>query len=252
MMRAQRSNPKFDFKETFDEDYLHFYGPRYTDEVNDADTRAVIKYLRLETGMDVLDIACGDGRIANRLAAAGMRVTGLDFSKVFVDKAQADAQAMGVSVDYSIADMRSISWTSLFDAAFCWGTSFGYFSDEENREVLGSISKAIKPGGWFAVELNSAIWLLKNFRDSNKAERDGDVMIDHTRYDATTKRTETIRRIVRNGRERKIEFGTRLFDAPELTAWLTEAGFGQVELRDEKDRLVGPDSRRMIAVARRG
>ena len=54
----------------------------------------------LRPGMSVLDLACGHGELANRLAARGCQVTGLDSSAVFLDRARAEAAAAGVSADY--------------------------------------------------------------------------------------------------------------------------------------------------------
>lgn len=45
--------------------------------------------------MSVLDLACGHGELANRLAARGCRVTGLDSSAVFLDRARAGAPPLG-------------------------------------------------------------------------------------------------------------------------------------------------------------
>ena len=64
--------------------------------------------LDLRPRMSVLDLACGHGELATRLAARGCRVTGLDSSPVFLDRARADAVAAGVSVEYVAGDMRQI------------------------------------------------------------------------------------------------------------------------------------------------
>src|SRR5262249_46965778 len=69
----------------------------------------------LRPGMSVLDLACGHGELANRLAARGCQVTGLDYSAVFLDRARADAAAAGVSADYMAGDMRQLPWTGRFD-----------------------------------------------------------------------------------------------------------------------------------------
>jgi 2-polyprenyl-3-methyl-5-hydroxy-6-metoxy-1,4-benzoquinol methylase len=50
--------------------------------------------------MEVLDLACGHGRIANRLTQRGARVTGLDATPLFLEQARRDAAARGVEVDY--------------------------------------------------------------------------------------------------------------------------------------------------------
>src|SRR5688572_13307737 len=39
-------------------------------------------------GLDVLDVGCGTGRHAIRLAAAGARVRGIDFSEAMLDQAR--------------------------------------------------------------------------------------------------------------------------------------------------------------------
>jgi 2-polyprenyl-3-methyl-5-hydroxy-6-metoxy-1,4-benzoquinol methylase len=49
--------------------------------------------------MEVLGLACGHGRIANRLAARGCRVTGLDATPLFLDLACRDATDRGVAVE---------------------------------------------------------------------------------------------------------------------------------------------------------
>ena len=52
-----------------------------------------------------LDIACGEGRNAVWLAEQGWRATGVDFSDVALGKAQRLAEARGVEVDWSQADV---------------------------------------------------------------------------------------------------------------------------------------------------
>lgn len=73
----------FDFDQVFDDDYLYFYGPRL-ENVADGDADAIWRLLALDPGMEVLDLACGHGRIANRLATRGARVTGLDATPFFL------------------------------------------------------------------------------------------------------------------------------------------------------------------------
>jgi cyclopropane fatty-acyl-phospholipid synthase-like methyltransferase len=68
------------------------------------------RLLDLRPGMRVLDLACGHGALANRLAARGCQVTGLDSSAVFLDRARADAAAAGVSAEDVAGDMRQIPW----------------------------------------------------------------------------------------------------------------------------------------------
>jgi 2-polyprenyl-3-methyl-5-hydroxy-6-metoxy-1,4-benzoquinol methylase len=67
----------------FDEDYLHFFAGHHPDERTDEEASTVWTLLALGDGTEVLDLACGYGRIANRLAGMGARVTGLDATPLF-------------------------------------------------------------------------------------------------------------------------------------------------------------------------
>ena len=70
----------FDMEGTFGDDYLYFYEESIDDEHSDADTAEILGLLDLPAGSRILDAPCGHGRIARRLAAAGMEVTGVDLT----------------------------------------------------------------------------------------------------------------------------------------------------------------------------
>ena len=98
--------PEFDAEGVFDDDYLHFFAASLA-ERSAAEADLIWRLLELEPGMEVLDLACGHGRIANRLAQRGCRVTGLDATPVFLRRARTEAEALGVAVDYVQGDMRA-------------------------------------------------------------------------------------------------------------------------------------------------
>lgn len=110
---------RFDTQELFDDDYLFFYTDILTDEVSDRQTDLIWRLLELEPRAQVLDLACGHGRIANRLAVKGASVTGLDVTSGFLDRARMDARSRGVEVDYVHGDMRKLAWEDRFDAVPC-------------------------------------------------------------------------------------------------------------------------------------
>src|SRR5918912_937658 len=92
--------------EIFGEDYLHFYAPLLGDERSDRETDLIVRLLALPAGARVLDMPCGHGRIAGRLAARGLHVTGVDNDELFLARAREDRDARGVDVDYRHGDMR--------------------------------------------------------------------------------------------------------------------------------------------------
>lgn len=244
--------PAFDAEGLFDEDYLYFYEEVLSDARSDAETELIWRLLDLRPGMRVLDLACGHGRIASRLAVRGCRVTGLDATRLFLDRARRDAAARGVAVDFVDGDMRSLPWTEHFDRVVNWFTAFGYFDDTGNRQVLTQIAQVLKPGGRVAFDLMSRDWLVREFQpDRVAAERNGDLMIDRSQLDPLTSRVVTERIVLRGGRTRRIPFFVRLFTFTELRDWLAAAGFTDVDGYGEDAGRLSPTSRRMIVTAQR-
>lgn len=241
------TEPAFDVEGMFDEDYLYFSaGP--LDARGDAEAGLIWRLLEVEPGMEVLDLACGHGRIANALAARGCRVTGLDATPLFLDRARHDAAARGVAVTYVKGDMRDLPWTDRFDRVINWFSSFGYFDDAGNRRVLAEVARVLKPGGRFALEMNNRDWVIRHFQPASVDERDGNLLIDRRRFEPLTGRMVTERTVVRDGRVRHVPYFVRILTFTELRDWLLDAGFTSVEGYSEDGGLLAQDSRRMITV----
>lgn len=236
----------FDAGAMYDDDYLHFYAGSGTGTVADLPWRL----LDLRPGMRVLDLCCGDGELANALAARGCHVTGLDSSTVFLDRARSVAAASGVDVEYVHGDMREIPWTGRFDRIVNWSTAFGYFDDATNRAVLAGTARALVPGGRLAMDLDNLTRFLAKYTPSRVAAvRGADMLVDRYRLDALTGRFEAERTVVRDGRARRLTFVKRLFAFPELRDWLLAAGFSTVDGYGEDGTPLASSHSRMVVVA---
>jgi ubiquinone/menaquinone biosynthesis C-methylase UbiE len=243
------TGPVFEFSEVFDEDYLYFYAPRL-EAVSDAHTETVWRLLQLEPGMEVLDLACGHGRIANRLAQRGVHVTGLDATPVFLEQARRDAAERGVEVDYVCGDMRSLPWPEhRFERIISWFTSFGYFDDSENHEVLSEAHRVLRPSGRLLIENNNLAELLPRWLPAVVVERDGNFMIDQSTFEPATGRAVTERTCVRDGQARRFTYSVRMFIGVELKDWLLAAGFESVDQVDHEGAALVAGSGRMVSVA---
>ena len=255
----------FDAAQMYDEDYLYFFAaPGEVSEFashgpvvpgaglpGEAAAELAWRLAELRPGMSVLDLACGHGELANRLAARGCQVTGLDSSAVFLDRARAEAAAAGVSAEYVAGDMRQLPWTGRFDRVVNWSTAFGYFDDTANRAVLDGITGVLRPGGRLAMDLDNLTMFLASYCPSRvvAARGDGDMLVDRYHLDAQTGRFEAERTVIRNGRTRRLNFAKRLFGFPELRDWLLAAGFTTVSGYGEDARPLTADHRRMVIVA---
>ena len=255
----------FDAAAMYDEDYLHFFaapmgagrlavhGPAVpgADTAGDAAAELVWRLLDLRPGMTVLDLACGHGALAGRLAARGCRVTGLDSSQVFLARARADAAAIGADVEYVAGDMRDLPWKARFDRVVNWSTAFGYFDDAANRSILEQIAGVLRPGGRLAMDLDNLTAFLASYVPSRvvAARDDGDMLVDQYRLDALTGRFEAERTVIRDGRTRTVHFVKRLFGYPELRDWLLAAGFAAVTGFGEDGLPLSAEHRRMVVVA---
>jgi ubiquinone/menaquinone biosynthesis C-methylase UbiE len=243
------TEPVFEFSEVFDADYLYFYGP-HLEADSDAQAETIWRLLDLEPGMQVLDLACGHGRIANRLAERGTRVTGLDATPLFLEQARRDAAERGVEVDYVSGDMRSLPWpNSRFERVISWFTSFGYFSDDDNQTVLAEAHRVLRPAGRLLIENNNLAELLPRWLPAVVVERDENFMIDRSTFEPTTGRAVTERICSRDGQVRRFRFEVRMFIGVELKTWLLAAGFDSVDQMDHEGATLAARSGRMVSIA---
>jgi SAM-dependent methyltransferase len=173
----------------------------------------------------------------------GFRVTGIDASEFFLERARADARRRRGRV--RPGRHAQLPWREEFDALVNWFTSFGYFSDDQNKAVLQQFRDALKPGGKLILETQNITRILLNPLPQHFVERDGNVMADAWELDVEHARFVTERIVVRDGRTRKTQFVVRWFSVPELRAWLEEASFENVRAPG-----VTKDSR-LIVVAER-
>lgn len=106
---------------------------------------ALLETLQPDRGADVLDLGCGAGRHAKRLAAHGLRVTGMDLSASSILEASRFERP---GLRFRRYDMRRPFGKKAFDYVFNFFTSFGYFENEaEHTTVVRNMSRSLRTGG---------------------------------------------------------------------------------------------------------
>jgi SAM-dependent methyltransferase len=174
----------------------------------------LVECLGLRPGHRVLDVGCGPGRHAVALAQAGMKVTGVDVSKRFLDIAAARARAAGVPAALFEVDARQMPFDDEFDAviSICQG-AFGLMGPDDGL-VLRRMAEAARPGARVAVTAFSAYYEAR--ADRAEATLDVDAGVVHERAAITDER----------GGRHDIDLWTGVFTPRELR--LLSIGVGVV------------------------
>src|SRR5918992_5656076 len=105
---------------------------------------------RLEPGPGVrwLDLACGTGAVAERAAAAGADVTGVDLAPVLIETAKERAGELGLEIEYVVGDVERLPFE---DASFDKVSSTcGIMFAPDHEAAARELGRVTRPGGRIA------------------------------------------------------------------------------------------------------
>jgi SAM-dependent methyltransferase len=103
---------------------------------------------------DVLEIACGTGRVAIRLARAGTKVVGIDLSPEMLAVAKQNSGHL-TNVRWIEGDMRSFRLTERFHLALIPGHAFQHLNTPDDQAAcLSCIKGHLHSGGILVVHLD--------------------------------------------------------------------------------------------------
>jgi len=100
----------------------------------------------------ILDLGCGPGLYAGRLAARGHTCTGIDFSPASVRYAGEQAAREGLNCTYVKADVRKADFGSGFDLVMFLYGELNVFRPGDARLILEKARAALEPGGTLLLE----------------------------------------------------------------------------------------------------
>lgn len=103
----------------------------------------VLDLLAPRPGEPILDLGCGDGRLTEKIAAAGARVVGTDAAPDLLKAAR------GRALDVVLADAQSLPFIEAFDAVF---SNAALHWMKNPRAVIDGVRRALHPGGRFVGE----------------------------------------------------------------------------------------------------
>lgn len=103
----------------------------------------------------ILDLGCGPGLYANRLAARGHAVVGVDFSPASIEHARCQAEEAGHDATFVRADIRGADLPGRFDLAMLLFGEANAFPPEDLSSILQRAHAALENGGRLLLEAHT-------------------------------------------------------------------------------------------------
>ena len=181
------------------------------------------------------DLACGTGSVALLLARQGLQVVGVDMSEEMLCVAQQKAQELDNPPIFVCQRLEKLRFPRGVDLAVCALDSMNYITDPAAcREALHRIYRILNPGGCFIFDVNTPEKLLamddQIFLDEDddvycvwRGEFDENTQILSYAMDLFQRQGNTWNRSYEEHRE-------YAYTKEELTTWLRQAGFTNIEV----------------------
>jgi SAM-dependent methyltransferase len=211
----------------------------------------LISLLGMAPGSKVLDCPCGPGRHALELARRGFEVTGVDRTAAYLDEARRRSQAEKLAPELLQADMRQFSRPEAFDVALSLFTSFGYFEDPaENEVVLRNYHRSLNAGGVLLMEMSGKEVIARIYQRRDWREVEGAFLLEERNVASDWRRMESRWILVKDGRVKEAHFSHWLYSAGELRRMLLDSGFSRVAFHgDLEGAAYDHEAKRLVAIA---
>ena len=218
-----------------------------------AEVEQVVSLLGIEPGAHILDLCCGVGRHSLELARRGFQVTGVDRTRLYLDRASRQAEAEGLQVEFVQSDMRTFCRPDAFDAVVNLFTSFGYFEDpEDDHQVALNVYRSLKSGGVFLLEMMGKEVLARIFRERDWYEEDGVLILQERKITKNWGWMESRWILFADNNRTELKLSHRIYSAVELASLLAECGFAHLDAYgDLEGRAYDHLARRLVVVARK-
>ena len=127
-----------------------------THEFIDRSVDWLCAVLDLGPGSRVLDLGCGPGLYAERLARRGISVLGVDASTRSIAHARSVAEAEDLPATFVHGNYLDAPLGADHDAALLIYEDFCVLSPTQRAHLLGRVHTALRPGGQFVLDVTSA------------------------------------------------------------------------------------------------
>ena len=115
----------------------------------------LVATLGLQASDTVLDLGCGPGLYAARLAENGLQVTGVDYSRRSIEYARQYASEHHLDIDYRYQDYLTLADENQYDAALLIYGDLCPLSPAQRRTLLANVRRALMPGSHFVLDVTT-------------------------------------------------------------------------------------------------
>jgi ubiquinone/menaquinone biosynthesis C-methylase UbiE len=192
----------------------------------------------------LLDVCCGTGTVAERMARAGCLVTGIDRSPRMIDVALARAEATGLPMRFVVADVTAFDLAQTFEGAFSFFDSLNYVTDAAGlTRALARVAAHLESGASLVFDLNTAYAFEKRMFDQQESRRSAPVRyVWKGEYDPATRIIRVSMRFeTDDGAFQETHF-QRAHSDDEVRQALSDAGF--VDVRSYDSYTLNPPRKR--------
>lgn len=157
-------------KNMFESELVEFYDlmRQYRDYDSECKFADAIIQRRYPNANNILDIFCGTGEHAIKMAQRGYIVTGIDSSQDMINLAEGKTNRAGVSVNYQCNDIKDFKPTDKYDAAYCLGYTFLYMlTHTDVLDFFKIVHDVLASEGVFLVDFING-WSLTKGLDRDK------------------------------------------------------------------------------------
>ncbi len=216
-------------KEYFDELYLKYFLETQKEELTIEQVDFLEQFLVGK--VDLLDAGCGIGRHSLVFAEHGHEVLGVDSSPLYIERANSLRLSRNLeTVDFVVSDIREIGYLEMFDGILSLWSSFGYFDDETNFDILKRFHNALRKEGVLIVDVENKDYLLKYFIYETFNKKDDVFILERRKFNPITSVVTTHRYFVGRNIEREYLHNIRVYTATELVNLFKMIGLKNIRL----------------------
>jgi SAM-dependent methyltransferase len=220
-----------------------------------ADVHFLDSVLDLEEGASVVDIGCGNGRHVFAFKDLGYEATGVDNSLAMLLAAGQRNEGRAEPANFLHADMRELPTDAKYDAVVCLGSSYGYFEDEVNKQVLCTLRDLLRPGGKLVIQVFNRDYVASRLPCRSWWASSRGMIVDEAEMNYFANRLRVHRTIViDDGRNFEHYMFMKAFTLHDLGKSMSSVGLKVLEVsgsRDTRGRFYGSESPDIWIVAER-